>query len=527
MKALIQTALIIIIVTSGFVLGAEPLDPADMCLEPEPTVDKYQNLRSLSMALRGTPPSLEEFEALHDLAEIPEEWIDQWLNSAEFSEQVSRFHRGLLWNRVDNRAPYLGWSIQGGGPGAMPATGYSLQVVYRGKHVGCLDELATFDENGEIVGTWNEQAQAIQEGYVMVAPYWDPENPIKVCAYNAQDNMVSPSGTLCGTKASMSDPKCGCGPNLIWCQQPGVGTIVLSSLGLSVEKTIANMILEDRPYTDLFFNNTTYVNGPIVHMWRYFAQRSSYLDRGETFIPIALSPALLPDLEFTDVDTWVPVELPAFHAGVFTSPAYLLRFTVNRRRARQFYESFLCSPFVPPAGGLEIDEESAKETDFQIRPGCLYCHKALEPAAAYWGRWTARGAGYLNPVDFPPYREECGYCAIYGDCPFDCDRHYVTQGLSAKEKDFFGWLEAYQFRLDEHFPNVEVGPKLLFEKKIVDGTIANCSVKNAIRWLIRRDLQPYEEDWLEELAQGFAATGYDYKEMVKAIVTHPHFGRVL
>ena len=251
--------------------------------------------------------------------------------------------------------------------------------------------------------------------------------------------MISPSGTICGTKAAQSDPKSdaaqtsfGAQParSKMWCFGPWT----------AVEKTIEHIILEDRPYTDLFFNNTTYVNGPLVHMWRYFAHRSSYLDRGETFIPYSLDPDLLPDLDYTEVDTWVPVELPAFHAGVFTSPAYLLRFTVNRRRARQFYESFLCSPFVPPASGLEIDEESANEPDFQVRPGCLYCHKSLEPAAAYWGRWTSRGAGYLNPVDFPPYREECDYCAVYGDCPFECSRHYITHALSAKERTTtVGW----------------------------------------------------------------------------------------
>ena len=502
---------------------AEPAGGEAMCLEPEPSADKYQTLRSLSLTIRGVPPTLDEFEDLHAFESVPDAWIDEWLNSVAFSEQVSRFHRGLLWNRVDNRSPYLSWTITG----AAPFTGYSMQVVYRGKHVGCLDEPATFDENGEIVGFWNEHLQAIQEGYVMVAPYWDPENPIKVCAYNAQDNMISPSGTICGTKAAQSDPKCGCGPNLIWCSTSKVEDVVLRSMGLAVEKTIEHIILEDRPYTDLFFNNTTYVNGPLVHMWRYFAHRSSHLDRGQTFIPYSLDPDLLPDLDYTEVDTWVPVELPAFHAGVFTSPAYLLRFTVNRRRARQFYESFLCSPFVPPASGLEIDEESANEPDFQVRPGCLYCHKSLEPAAAYWGRWTSRGAGYLNPVDFPPYREECDYCAVYGDCPFECSRHYITHALSAKEKDYYGWLEAYQFRLDEHYPNVEIGPKLLFEKKFVDGSIARCSTQNAIRWLIRRDLEPYEMDWIDNLAQEFAANGYDYKALVKSILTHPHFRRVL
>jgi len=262
-------------------------------------------------------------------------------------------------------------------------------------------------------------------------------------------------------------------------------------------------------------------------MWRYFAQRASYLDRLQTLLPLAVNPTLLPDLAYTEVDTWVPVELPPFHAGVFTSPAYLLRFTVNRRRARQFYETFLCQPFVPPNTGLVIDEESAKEPDLQVRTGCLYCHKALEPAAAYWGRWTERGAGYLNPVEFAPFREDCAYCAVYGDCPFDCSRHYITDGYTTNETDYFGWLASYQFRLDAHFPNIEYGPKLLFQKKIVDGSLPRCSARNAVRWLIGRKLAPYEADWIDALAEDFAKTGFDYKALVKSIVTHPHFRRLL
>jgi len=496
--------------------------PAPDCEPAEAQQDKYQYLRSLSLAVRGTVPTIEEFQALHDLDDVPDAWIDAWLTSTEFGVHVARSHRKLLWNRVDNRNPYRAFGVT-----AAPNSAWDQQVVYRGKHVGCLDEPAEFDANGNIVAQWSPTLGAFQEGYVIVNPYWDLDIDMKVCAYNAQEAYMSPTGTECGTVAALADPFCGCGPNLQWCSTTDVGETVRQSMGLAVEKTIERTIVEGRPYTDLFVGNVTYVNGPLVHMWRHFAHRAAYLDRGETMLPLALDPDTLPDLPYTAVDTWVAVELPPEHAGIFTSPAYLLRFSTNRRRARQFFESFLCKPFLPPAGGLIIDEESAKEPDLQVRPGCQYCHKGLEPAAASWGRWVVRGAGYLEPIEYPAFREDCEYCALYGGCVFDCKRHYVTSGFTSKETDFIGWMKSYQFLQEKDHPKVEQGPKLLFQKNIVNGTIAQCTTKNTISWLSRRTPRVYEADWVANLASVFAASGYDYATLVKAILTDPRFRRSL
>ena len=503
-----------------------------VCAEQDPTLDKYQYLRSLSVALRGTPPTLEELESLHALADVPETMIDAMLDSEEFAKTVSRAHRTKLWNRIDNRSYYNRWGINGS-----PASGYHLSVVYRGGNGGCKDEPAQFTESGAIIAEWDEEAEQFREGYVMVEPYWAPGTEFKVCAYNAQTNLVSPNGTPCGTTESLGDPGCACGPNLQWCEfthainingkEGSIEEFIHESLSLALEKKIEHMLLEDRPYTDLFLDNTTYVNGPIVHMWRYFAQRGSYLDRYETLLPIALDVATLPDLAFHEIDTWVPVQLPAYHAGLFTSPAYLNRFTTNRRRARQFYEAFLCSPFLPPATGLEVEPESALETNLQERDGCNYCHKSLEPAAAYWGRWTSRGAGYLDPLLFPGYNEDCVSCKTSGSCSFDCNRHYLMSGFTTEESDYIGWLEAYLFLKEEHLDHVDYGPKLLFQKKILDGSIAHCAAKSAVRRLIGRDLAPHELPWIDELSAQFSGSGYQYKSLIKAIVTHPYFRRVL
>jgi len=502
--------------------AAIPDDAGKSCEPVEPVQDKYQYLRSLSLAVMGSVPAMEKYTALHDLDDVPLDWINTWLKSDKFAEQVARYHVKFLWNRVGNRGPYREFQVL-----PAPSSPYHQSAIYRGKIVGCLNEPVEYDKNGNIVAKWSEKHQAYQEGYVVVAPYWDLDNPMKVCAYNAQETLISPTGTECGTVASLSDPFCGCGPNLQWCSPKGMGQDILKYMGQAVDKTVEGVIKEGRPYTDLFLSNITYVNGPLVHMWRYFAHRPSYLDRQHTLVPLAVDPDILPNLKYTDVDTWVPVELSPFHAGIFTSPAYLLRFTTNRRRGRQFYEAFLCKPFLPPPGGLVIDDEGVNEPDLQERPGCDYCHKTLEPAGAYWGRWNGRGAGYLNPVEFPAYRKDCEYCANYGGCTFNCKREYVLSGFTSKEADYIGWLHAYQFLKKKHHMHVEMGPKLLFQKNIVNGQIASCTAKNAVEWLTRRKVRAWDADWLEKLASQFAASGYDFASLVRDIVTDPRFRRSL
>ena len=48
------------------------------------------------------------------------------------------------------------------------------------------------------------------------------------------------------------------------------------------------------------------------------------------------------------------------------------------------YEGFLCSTFVPPAGG--IIDEGVSTPDLSLKRGCADCHARLEPWRAYWGR---------------------------------------------------------------------------------------------------------------------------------------------
>ena len=63
----------------------------------------------------------------------------------------------------------------------------------------------------------------VQEGWVWVQPYWNPDQPVKVCAFDAQE-LAGANETNRGLlrfpatfgQANRSS-ECGCGPNLRWC----------------------------------------------------------------------------------------------------------------------------------------------------------------------------------------------------------------------------------------------------------------------------------------------------------------------
>jgi hypothetical protein len=528
-------------------------DPPTHCPAETDLLDKHGYLRALSMDLRGEAPSLDEHEALESQDDVTLAHINEWLDSPSFAQQLARFHRNLLWNRVNQvrltrNDNYLidshhqvddvpGW--------------YSPQraMLIRGvSAIPCADTPAQYDPvTSALQFTLDPATGAMREGWVMVAPYWDPANPVKVCAADASTALLASDGTDCKSLDGLSRAGCGCGPNLNWCVTGPVESAMRRSLGDAVDRRIEQMILDNEPYTNLFLDNTSFVNGPLVHYWRHVAQRYDimYMD------PLPISVDTLPDLPMPETDTWVPIELPPYHSGVLTSPAYLFRHTSYRRRGMRFYEALVCQPFQSPAGGLKFEESGLPDPDLKLQDGCKFCHSILEPASEHWGRWSEFGAAYLSPETHPPCRADCQTCATTGNCNTDCRRNYVTIGAVTKELAFLGWLKPYQFTVDPTLmdaikteevntsvqcasdlvsqakvDHIEMGPKLIVKQTIFDGRLASCAAKNMFQWLIGREPGPAEADWIAELATAFDAAGYDLKTLIRAVVVHENYRRV-
>ncbi len=507
--------------------AVETLQPNDalICQDDPVKLDPARFLRALSLDLRGHPPSMSEIESLDGVeldAPLPDALIESWLDEAAFVNQVVRRHRSFFWNNLQtvdflNRSKQLGvrsdiyWNNV---RSRMFRTGSRDQVL-------CFDEPAQFDADGYPITRQDENGYN-REGWVEVAPYWAPDTTVKVCAFDAQERRYSSNGTDCAGRGGGNRMDCGCGPNLRWCAPNQVTRQVLRSLGNSLERLIESVIAGDQDYLQLFESRAGFVDGPLVHYYRHL---SGSTDVQSTPSPVTAN--LLPDIPYTD-NTWHQIELPSAHAGVLTHPAYLLRFQTNRARAGRFYEAFLCAPFVPPSGGLPAaSEESARNPDLQERAGCKYCHAQLEPAAAHWGRWTEVGVGFLDPNRYPALHSECRACAMgQGNCNAFCRSNYLTRALSEDERPYLGMLKAYAFRRDSHMHHVEQGPKLLARKATAENQLPVCVARQTAEWLMGRSTTEADKAWIADLATAFVQSGYQYKQLVKAVVTSAQYRRV-
>ena len=178
----------------------------------------------------------------------------------------------------------------------------------------------------------------LDEGWVWVTPYWNPTTPIKVCAFDARTNPVSDTGVDCRTRDSNKDSGCGCGPNLEWCMTRTVQTVYKEAFAEELSVRVKLALSEERPYTDILTEDTTYINGPLSF---YYRNIDSYVSR--TSAPTEN----IPELDYFDTDTWVAVDTPEEHSGALTSAGWLLRHQTNRGSRQSILRGislqYLCS----------------------------------------------------------------------------------------------------------------------------------------------------------------------------------------
>ena len=507
--------------TDEDVTNAELVCPVDT-----PVQDRVARLRALSLDVRGVPPALDELAAFDGLDAdagdaLEDALLDEWLASDEFAARVVRRHRSLLWPNL-SLVEFATRTVAVDGRGIVSRNDNNAQEVYRGlRGAVCLDEPATFDTQGAITTRFVDGAN--REGWVMVRPFWDPQTPVKVCAFDAQDALVADDGTDCASDAGNGRRSCGCGPDLQWCLRGSDQATVRNAMLEDLDRRIAANIERDESYLDLLTGRRAYANGPLAHFWRHLTQIPRFVKMTPSAVDVDQIPS---DLTFSATDDWREVRLDETHSGILTSPAYLLRFQTDRARANRFYNAFLCQPFQPPAGGIQIIP-SATDPDLQERGGCKYCHAVLEPAAAHWGRFTEYGGGILTSALYPAVRDDCRRCALNGTgCSDDCNRYYVTRAQTEEERVWLGTFRPYVFRHPEHVRNVEAGPRLLVLSSVVDGRLQRCVARSTAEWLLGRPLADSESAVVEDLVTGFEDDGFRYRSLVKKIVKSDLYRRV-
>ena len=540
-KSLLTLAVVTLGATSVPVTAAA--DPGECA--PTHGVDSLRLLRQASLDLRGAIPTFDEYQAVKTAADPAAEVdarIDAMLVSDAYFGTVREYHRNLIWSSMDDgvidRVLHAGrrlfrtnatelWRVNAAGR------------WYRGaNNVACLDQEQTeYDADGRpvVMNTYADincdgpGANGIcsQEGYEWVEPYWAPGTQVKVCAFDAQVFELGATGDPCAQFHS-NDPGCGCGPNLQWCGRAADEykddfRDVLADEPLRI---FENVIRADQPYFEAFVTDLTWMNGTLTH---YYKNLVGMLNPNQVGVAYETAVADLPDLEYGDDDTWVPVERGAAHAGVLTTFGFLGRFASNRARANRFFTAFYCDPFLPPEDGLP-PQEADPPPDLRVRNGCDGCHADLEPAAAHWGRWRTGGTyGVMDQefLSFATPREEClcGEGTDRPNCNRTCQAYYVTADNSHPEEyaQYGGLPLTSAWASDLELANAEMGPELLVETPEQKRQVAQCMVRTMAEHLLARELDEDDLPWVVEHTDALEADGYRFSGMVSRIVADERY----
>ena len=556
---------------SGLLLSAAPAAAQQTC-EASEVMSPQRLLRRASLDLRNTVPSMPEIEAQRGQENLSETTIDAMLEDEQFLSVMRRYHQELLWPNINQveivPQTHLLFPVPLGGENEPPVYLSGLRAVFaraapngNNLFLPCKNEPAEFDAEGNLIVEPVMEGNTImgyQEGYVEVEPYWAPGTTIRVCGLDAQS---SPTATVCpgpverypfmeptcqniqniadqftvpeydfrGSTISCDSPfaifapGCGCGDNLQYCQTQETGLQIRQAMFEQQNRIIEQVIRDGRPYHEILSELQIEFNGPIAHFLRYQATLS--LDTFGHNDPDARAPE---GLSYTDADTWIAVDRSGRHAGVLTTPGYLLKFMTWRGRAHRFYNAFECSSLIPNGPLPSPFAPCSQEADLTKRCGCDACHKTLEPMAAHWGRFTELGFANLTPEEFPTsplancVQQIDGQPALAAENAeqlFRCFRLYDFESFN---------LNAYTFRTPAEVANIEQGPRKLVNESVESGRFGGCTTRKMWSYFMRRDPTADEETKIiPELTQTFEASNYNLKALIKAIVTHPAYGRQL
>ncbi|MDE0882896.1 MAG: DUF1585 domain-containing protein [Myxococcota bacterium] len=499
-------------------------------------------LRRLSLDLRGHLPSISEYEFVTSQGSVSAQQIDEMLVSSGFVGQMRRYHRKLLWVNIGNqRLAGNFWQLSNAGRGS-PAywlTAGGRATNYRGARVPCGD----FEHYENPDGTYHTEphpdpdsaaAGVVQEGWRWVQPYWNPDQPVKICAFDAQSALTAANETNrgppvvdCSTSQAVRSTKCGCGPNLQWCPNRDTVRVIARSLDEQLLRFADSIVRDGLAYSQLLTSRSMEINGPIAHYLRYQTQAPgiSYIVTGDQGYSVPQ------DLTFDQVDEWRTVQRSEMHAGLLTMPSFLTKFQSNRGRANRFFNAFRCESFQAPPGGLPATDDAChQEPNLTKRCGCKYCHVSVEPTAAAWGRWSEAGIKPLiAEADSDAYPAHDPLCAPGGGQAGSsrCRLFYINESYAEDDprKPYEGYLRAYLF--SDHLGedngsfagNIEVGPVALAAGILTpeDGSFARCVSQKMFEHFTGRSFRPLDDPFKASLSSSFQSS-FDLRQLIRSIV---------
>ncbi|MBU8898895.1 hypothetical protein KRR26_25105 [Corallococcus sp. M34] len=569
-------------------------DPADSgCVEPPPsegvdggerpdTLAPSRVLRRASLALRGTPPTDDEYAALEAAGDATAQqayvdaFVDQTLHDPVFYRTMFEqardwFNIPLVPSTAD--APEYGVQQQ---RALMPCPASSAKAgawrYFRGDTAAC---------DGV-------KADGTPVAEISIEPWWAPGTTARLvglAANVANTGVGSENGNPVPVDCVKSGPvgTCGCGPNGISChadyqQYTGFEDYLPYAeqgqrrlVSEEPARLYAHLVWHDRPMTDLILGS--YSVGPsnlqAAYVMQGLAGGMSDLRtddswwRPERFSSAPVDPLHSPG----DPKAWREFQVPARNpflladrdyrydprsvttpmrgipaAGMLTTAGFLSGYPRERVRGARALETLACEVLAPPMG--------QKFNEYRRDPGsegpCQHCHRRLDPAAIHFKRYAKLGsasegfgAEYLMPGVGTkwhwPVRWRQGVYP-YGVDPFShWNRWYVAdtkltpitpaQEQANPEAVFIDFLPPDQTLLGQ-VSDGTVGP-LGFAKLIVAaGAFDKCVVRHLHAQVLGRDIDPATEaGYLDTEVSRYIAGGRKVRPYIKSLTQSELFRR--
>ena len=425
---------------------------AELDVEPAPAYEPaapHDVLRRASLDLRGTVPTPDEVDAVVGGRVTVDAMIDRYVASLEFGDVFRLYHMDLV----------------------RPRTGdYNQPPAY-----------TKLEQDG---GAWKSSRLPDDDcgDPVKVSPYWDREQQVPVCRKTADEATVATTKSgktvRCDSTEGQTSGACGCGPHLVFCWRDGDGKLAIASMREEAARIAMEVVLNDRPYTDVLTADWTMNDGRLETFYAKLAGR--------------LADVADPDWK----RPWRKVDRDAKHSGILSTPEFNNFFYNGRRWAQRAFEVFFCHETTPDFDLLDDLDIAGGQTAVPYRDqpdlppsitvtegrACAACHVQLDSLSRVRDRWDVWGQHHERDA-----REKV------------IPETVVFQGREVTGLDGFG-------------------------RALADSEVFHdCVVSQVWTHMVGHRFQPHETTTRRALVEKFRGSGFRFKDLVKEVARTPEY----
>jgi hypothetical protein len=212
-------------------------------------------------------------------------------------------------------------------------------------------------------------------------------------------------------------------------------------------------------------------------------------------------------LQVHDATRWEPVADRGPQAsGILTMPIFLTKYGSRRSRVHVLWNTFACQEFTAPEAPLPPSDLA----DLTERPGCLLCHRAIEPMAAYFSRISESTWTFLPSANFPVRNPRCSMTGARS-LP-ECNTYYDPAFATADNGILRG---AYG---DRTYAHPDQGPAGLARELVANPQFAPCITDNIASSFLGRPLTPDDDTMKRQLTAILTGSQFRVRDMVRALL---------